>query len=52
MDTLSLRFNELLDLMPKFKSNSEESIVAAAASIAQAFESGRKFLSVGMGECG
>jgi D-sedoheptulose 7-phosphate isomerase len=49
MDTLSLRFNELLDLIPKFKSNSEESIIAAATSIAQAFESGRKILICGNG---
>ena len=49
MDVLSSRFNELLDLIPKFKGNCAESIVATATSIAKAFESGRKILVCGNG---
>ena len=49
MDILTLRFNELSELIPKFKSNSKESIVATAMSIAKAFESGRKILICGNG---
>ncbi len=49
MDALSMRFSELLDLIPKFKNNSGESIVAAAATIAKAFESGGKILICGNG---
>lgn len=49
MDVLSSRFNELLDLIPKFKGNCEEAIVATATSIAKAFESGRKVLICGNG---
>ena len=49
MDIITLRFDELLELIPKFKSNSKESIVATAMSIAKAFESGRKILICGNG---
>ena len=49
MDVITLRFNELLELMPIFKNNSKESIVATAMSIAKAFESGRKILICGNG---
>ena len=49
MDVLSSRLNELLDLIPKFKGNCAESIVATATSIAKAFESGRKILVCGNG---
>ena len=49
MDIITLRFDELLELIPKFKSNSKESIVATATSITKAFESGRKILICGNG---
>jgi len=49
MDIIALRFDELLELIPKFKKNSEKSIVATAMSIAKAFESGRKILICGNG---
>jgi D-sedoheptulose 7-phosphate isomerase len=49
MDILSLRFDELLDLIPKFKSKSGESIFATATLIAKAFQSGRKILICGNG---
>ena len=49
MDIIALRFDELLELIPKFKNNSKESIVATAMSIAKAFESGRKILICGNG---
>ena len=37
MDIIALRFDELLELIPKFKNNSKEPIVATAMSIAKAF---------------
>jgi D-sedoheptulose 7-phosphate isomerase len=49
MNVITVRFDELLDLIPKFKNNSKESIMAAAMSIAKAFESGRKILICGNG---
>lgn len=49
MDIIALRFDELLELIPKFKNNSKEPIVATAMSIAKAFESGRKILICGNG---
>ena len=49
MDIIALRFDELLELIPKFKNNSKEPIVATAMSIAKAFESGRKVLICGNG---
>jgi D-sedoheptulose 7-phosphate isomerase len=49
MDIITVRFDELLDLIPKFKNNSKESIMATAMSIAKAFESGRKILICGNG---
>ncbi len=49
MNVIALRFDELLELLPKFKNNSKESIVATAMSIANAFESGRKILICGNG---
>ena len=49
MDIVTLRFDELSELIPKFKNNSKESIVATAMSIAKAFESGRKILICGNG---
>ena len=49
MDIITLRFDELSELIPKFKNNSKESIVATAMSIAKAFESGRKILICGNG---
>ena len=49
MDIITLRFDELLELIPKFKNNSKEPIVATAMSIAKAFESGRKILICGNG---
>ena len=49
MNVIALRFDELLELLPKFKNNSKESIVATAMSIAKAFESGRKILICGNG---
>ncbi len=49
MDIIALRFDELLELIPKFKNSSKEQIVATAMSIAQAFESGRKILICGNG---
>lgn len=49
MDIIALRFDELLELIPKFKNTSKEPIVAAAMSIAKAFESGRKILICGNG---
>ena len=49
MDIIALRFDELLELIPKFNNNSKESIVATAMSIAKAFESGRKVLICGNG---
>jgi len=49
MDIITLRFNELSELIPKFKNNSKESIVATATSITKAFESGRKILICGNG---
>ena len=49
MDITALRFDELLELIPKFKKNSKESIVATAMTIAKAFESGRKILICGNG---
>ena len=49
MDIITLRFNELSELIPKFKNNSKESIMATAMSIAKAFESGRKILICGNG---
>lgn len=49
MDITSLRFDELIELIPKFKKNSKESIVATAMTIAKAFESGRKILICGNG---
>ncbi len=49
MDIIALRFDELLELIPKFKNSSKESIVATAMSIAKAFESGRKVLICGNG---
>ena len=49
MDIISLRFDELSELIPKFKNNSKESIVATATSITKAFESGRKILICGNG---
>jgi phosphoheptose isomerase len=49
MDIIALRFDQLLELIPKFKNNSKESIVATATSIAKAFESGRKVLICGNG---
>ena len=44
MDIITLRFDELLELIPKFKNSSKESITATAMSIAGAFKSGRKIL--------
>ena len=49
MDIIALRFDELLELIPKFKNSSKEQIVATAMSIAKAFESGRKILICGNG---
>ena len=49
MDIITLRFDELSELIPKFKNNSKESIVATAMSIAKAFKSGRKILICGNG---
>lgn len=49
MDIIALRFDELLELIPKFKNTSKEPIVATAMSIAKAFESGRKILICGNG---
>ncbi len=49
MDIIALRFDELLELIPKFENSSKEQIVATAMSIAQAFESGRKILICGNG---
>ena len=49
MDIINLRFDELSELIPKFKNNSKEPIVATATSIAKAFESGRKILICGNG---
>ena len=49
MDIITLRFDELSELIPKFKNNSKEPIVATAMSIAKAFESGRKILICGNG---
>ena len=49
MDIITLRFDELSELIPKFKNNSKESIVATATSIIKAFESGRKILICGNG---
>ena len=49
MDIIALRFDELLELIPKFKNSSKEQIVATAMSIAKAFESGRKVLICGNG---
>ena len=49
MDIIALRLDELLELIPKFKNNSKEPIVATAMSIAKAFESGRKILICGNG---
>jgi D-sedoheptulose 7-phosphate isomerase len=49
MDIITLRFDELSELIPKFKNNSKESIVTTAMSIAKAFESGRKILICGNG---
>lgn len=49
MDVFSLRVNELLDLIPKFKNNSEVSIFAAATLIVKSFESGGKILICGNG---
>ena len=49
MDIIALRFDELLELIPKFKNKSKEPIVATAMSIAKAFESGRKILICGNG---
>jgi len=49
MDIITLRFNELSELIPQFKNNSKESIVATATSITKAFESGRKILICGNG---
>ena len=49
MDIITIRFDELSELIPKFKNNSKESIVATAMSIAKAFESGRKILICGNG---
>ena len=49
MEIITLRFDELLELIPKFKNNSKEPIVATAMSIAKAFESGRKVLICGNG---
>jgi len=49
MDIITLRFNELTELIPKFENNSKESIVATAMSITKAFEAGRKILICGNG---
>ena len=49
MDIITLRFDELSELIPKFKNNSKESIVATTTSITKAFESGRKILICGNG---
>ena len=49
MDIITLRFDELLELIPKFKNSSKESITATAMSIAGAFKSGRKILICGNG---
>ena len=49
MDIIALRFDELLELIPKFKNSSKGQIVATAMSIAKAFESGRKILICGNG---
>jgi D-sedoheptulose 7-phosphate isomerase len=49
MDIIALRFDELLELIPKFKNSSKEQIVATAMSIAKAFDSGRKVLICGNG---
>ena len=49
MDIITLRLDELSELIPKFKNNSKEPIVATAMSIAKAFESGRKILICGNG---
>lgn len=49
MNVVSLRFGELLDLIPKFKSHSQDFIVATAMVIAEAFESGKKILICGNG---
>ena len=49
MDIITLRFDELSELIPKFKNNSKESIVTTAMSIVKAFETGRKILICGNG---
>jgi D-sedoheptulose 7-phosphate isomerase len=49
MDIITLRFDELSELIPKFKNDSKESIVTTAMSIVKAFETGRKILICGNG---
>ena len=49
MSLINERFQELIDLIPQFKKQSEDSITAASKMIVSAFKSGNKILICGNG---
>ena len=49
MSLINERFQELIDLIPQFKKQSEDSITAATKMIVSAFKSGNKILICGNG---
>ena len=49
MSIIDERFQELIDLIPRFKKQSEDSITAASKMIVSAFKSGNKILICGNG---